>query len=362
MPNYIDEFRNSKATKVLVEKIQKYDGSQLKIMEVCGTHTMAISRFGIRNILPDNIKLISGPGCPVCVTPSYYINSALELSENKDVIILTFGDMMRIPNDGISLLHKKAEGADIRIIYSPLDSIKIAKDNTKKNIVLLSVGFETTTPIIALTIDKAKEENLKNLYVLTSNKTIPEALKVIASDKEIGIDAFLYPGHVSTIIGTRMYKDLLEDFDVPGVIAGFEPLDILSGIDLIIENFKNGRKIFANNYSRVVKDDGNKIAIDMMYKIFEPCDDVWRGIGNIAMSGLTIREGYSEFDAKIKFNLKIELTDEPKGCLCGEILKGKKLPNECTLYGKKCTPQNPVGSCMVSSEGTCAAYYKYEGV
>jgi hydrogenase expression/formation protein HypD len=360
MPNYIDEFRNSKATKSLVKKIQSYNISEFKIMEICGTHTMAISRFGIRGILPEGVKLISGPGCPVCVTPSYYIAAALKLSENN--IILTFGDMLRIPKDGITLLHKKAEGADIRMIYSPLDSLKIAKENPGKNIVLLSVGFETTTPVIALTIDKIKEASIDNFFVLTSNKTIPEALKVIVSDSEIGINAFLYPGHVSTIIGTNLYNEILEEFGIPGVVAGFEPLDILLSIDFLIGSYLKGQKIFKNNYSRVVKDCGNELATSIMYKVFEPCDAIWRGIGNIPLSGLKINDAYNDFDAWTKFNLVIEDIDEPKGCLCGEILKGKKLPKQCTLFGKTCTPQNPVGACMVSSEGTCAAYYKYEGV
>ncbi|MEN8907667.1 MAG: hydrogenase formation protein HypD [Clostridiales bacterium] len=362
MFNYIDEFRNTDAISVLRDSIMKYEDDEIKIMEVCGTHTMAISKYGIRNILPKSVKLISGPGCPVCVTPTSYIKSVFKLLENENIIIATFGDMMRIPNNGVSLLHKKAEGKDIRIIYSPLDAINIAKENKNKKIVLLSIGFETTNPIIAMTLERAKENNLKNFFALISNKTIPKVLETLLNDKELGIGSFIYPGHVSVITGTKFYKDILNKYNVSGVVTGFEAVDILYSIYLILKNKKLKKNFFENNYSRVVKEEGNKIAIEKTYGVFKPCDSTWRGIGNIPMSGLKLNDEYMDFDAVNKFDLNINVNSEVKGCICGEILKGKKLPNECMKFGNECTPQSPIGSCMVSSEGTCAAYFKYEGI
>lgn len=359
MAKFIDEFRNSDTAMRLGRELTNYEGKPIKIMEVCGTHTMAIFKYGVRDILPENIKLISGPGCPVCVTPSYFINSAIKLSKHKDVIITTFGDMMRVPGSSSSLLLEKARGGDIRILYSPLDSIKIALENPMKQVVFLSIGFETTTPISALTIINAKEAGIKNFSVLGANKTIPEALKVLVMDKEIGISGFLYPGHVSAIIGTKLYDEIAENYSVPGIVTGFEPLDVLHALISLAKNINRNSSIVENEYSRIVKREGNPIAIEKMYKVFEPCDAVWRGIGNIRDSGMKIKDEFSDFDAWKRFNLIESIESEPKGCLCGEVLKGKKTPKECVLYGKACTPENPVGACMVSGEGTCAAYYKY---
>ena len=353
-------FSDKSLVKKLADAVKAYDGDTVNIMEVCGTHTMAISRYGIRSILPDNVRLISGPGCPVCVTPSYYIKAAIELAGMKDVIVTTFGDMMRVPYQGNSLLHEKALGRDIRMVYSPLDSLEIARNNPDKKVVFLSVGFETTIPVIGLSVTEAVEKGIKNFMLLTANKTIPEVLRLLSADKEISVDGYLYPGHVSAITGTVLYMELADKYGIPGVVAGFEPVDILGAIYKVITNIKNNVTNVENLYSRVVNSAGNVAARDVMNEVFEECDALWRGIGCISKSGLRLKNKYSGFDAWKMFGIKEdEQGEEPAGCRCGDILKGKCLPPDCSLYGKVCTPENPVGSCMVSSEGTCAAYYKY---
>ena len=361
MRNYIDEFRDSEVIGKIVQSLQGYSGRRLKIMEVCGTHTMAISRYGLRSLLPPQIELISGPGCPVCVTPTSYIDSATELADNKNVIITTFGDMMRIPGNNSTLIHKKAQGSNVQMVYSPLNAVELARENPDKEVVFLSVGFETTTPVIALSVSKAKSEGINNYSVLTANKTMPEAIKTLAGDKELLIDGFLYPGHVSAIIGTDFFTYVAYNMEKAGVVAGFEPLDILYSIKVLIDNITNRKIVLENMYSRIVSKEGNIKAQQKMYEVFEPVDSVWRGIGMIPKSGLGIVKEYEMFDTAKKFDIKQKDTPEPKGCLCGEVLKGKKRPGDCKLFKKRCTPENPVGSCMVSSEGTCAAYYKYGG-
>ncbi|MDF2524425.1 MAG: hydrogenase formation protein HypD [Clostridiales bacterium] len=361
-PNYlIHEFRNTEKAQKMADILSKYDGKPVTIMEVCGTHTMAIFRYGIRDLLPSNVRLISGPGCPVCVTPSYYIASAIELAKREDVIITTFGDLMRVPGGNSSLLMEKAAGRDVRIVYSPLDSLKIASDNPDKKVVFLSIGFETTTPVAALTVIKAKEEGIRNFSILSANKTVPNALRVLSADEDIGVNGYLYPGHVSAIIGTGFYDTIANEYGITGVVAGFEPLDMLRAIITIISNSNSGRTVVENQYSRVVPIEGNPIAVEKMYEVFEPADAVWRGIGCIPGSGLKMRNKYREYDSWEAFELQELPGEEPKGCMCGEILKGKLTPKQCKLFGKVCTPENPVGACMVSSEGTCAAYHKYGG-
>ncbi|MDP4179791.1 MAG: hydrogenase formation protein HypD [Bacillota bacterium] len=361
MNKLLSIFRDPELAVKLSKKLSDYEGEKVNIMEVCGTHTMCISRYGIRSMLPESINLISGPGCPVCVTPVYFINSAIELSEEKDIIITTFGDLMKVPGSKSSLLKEKAKGSDIRIVYSPLDAIKIAEENTNKKVVFLSVGFETTTPVTALTVLKAKEGGLKNFFVLSANKTMPSALKALALDEEVGVQGYLYPGHVSAIIGTKVYEDLALNYGICGVVTGFEPIDILHGILTLVSNINKKNKIVVNEYSRVVTDKGNEEAVKITDQVFWPCDSVWRGIGNLPQSGLNMREEFKEYDAWKVFNLNPSHKEENSGCLCGEILKGRKKPSDCKLYGKNCVPENPVGACMVSSEGTCAAYYRYGG-
>ncbi len=359
MTNYIDEFRDKAVIQKIVDCLSAYSGRNIKIMEVCGTHTMAISRYGIRNLLPKSIELLSGPGCPVCVTPTGYIDSATELAEDKGIIITTFGDLMRIPGNNSNLLNKKAQGCNVQMVYSPLNALETAKANPDKEVVFLSVGFETTTPVIALSVLRAEEEGIKNFSVLTANKTMPEAIKTLAQDKELALDGFIYPGHVSAIIGTDFFSYVAYNMKKAGVVAGFEPLDIVYSINVLLKNISNGTNVLENVYSRVVPKEGNIKAQRKMYQVFEPIDAVWRGIGMIPGSGLGIKKEYELFDAEKKFDIKQKASPEPKGCMCGEVLKGKKRPHDCKLFKTRCTPENPVGACMVSSEGTCAAYYKY---
>jgi len=362
MKNFIDEFRDSDLSKRLSKVLTEYDGKKVNIMEVCGTHTMAIFRFGIRSILNKKVNIVSGPGCPVCVTPVNYINSAIDLSRDKEVIIATFGDMLRVPGSESSLMNEKSKGANVKIVYSPLDSLKIAEDNPSKRVVFLSVGFETTSPSIALTVKKAKESNLKNFSILVANKNIPEALETISSDKSIKISGYIYPGNVSAIIGTDCYNKIADKYGIPGVVVGFEPNDILAGIIKLIETIKCNNPVVLNLYSRVVKDSGNILAQGILNEVFESCDTLWRGFGSIKNSGLRLRNEYKDFDATNFIDLEKYDYKEPEGCLCGNILKGINNPKDCNLFGNKCTPENPVGPCMVSSEGTCAAHYKYGGV
>ncbi|MDP4092524.1 MAG: hydrogenase formation protein HypD [Bacillota bacterium] len=362
MYNFMDEFRNSDLARQAAEVLASYKGRPVKIMEVCGTHTMAIFKYGIRSLLPQNISLISGPGCPVCVTPVSYIDSAIELSRLEGMIITTFGDLMKVPGTESSLLKEKAAGRDIRIIYSPLDAVRIAAENPVRKVVFLSVGFETTTPVTALTVLKAYENQIGNFSILTANKTMPEALKILAVSGEVKIDGYLYPGHVSTITGTELYWRLAEEYGISGIVTGFEPLDMLNGIIMLIDSLNKGKATVINEYSRAVTKEGNPIALGKMYEVFEPCDAIWRGIGNIPASGLGLKEKYKKYDARVVYEIKEKDSSEPKGCLCGEILKGNRIPRECGFFGKQCTPENPVGACMVSSEGTCAAYYKFGGI
>ncbi|MFT8351033.1 hydrogenase formation protein HypD [Clostridium saccharoperbutylacetonicum] len=356
---FVDEFRNGDYAKGLVKLIQNITNEKINIMEVCGTHTMSIFRYGIRDILPENIKIISGPGCPVCVTPQSYIDTALELSLNKDVIIATFGDMMRVPGKTTSLMKRKGEGADIRIVYSPMDALTLAENNSSKKIIFLSVGFETTTPMTAITAIEARKKGVKNLFFLTAHKIVPPAMKTLVEDKEINIDGFLLPGHVSAVIGKKPYEFLGSEYKIPGVIAGFEPLDILGGLNKLINMINEKDYDIINDYKRIVRDSGNPEALRYLHKVFEVTESAWRGIGIIQSSGYKFNKEYEDFDAIKHFNIDYKDYDGSPGCRCGDILKGKITPFECTLFKKACTPENPVGSCMVSSEGTCAAYYRY---
>ena len=356
---FVDEFRNEEYVKLLVKKLQSYNGKSINIMEVCGTHTMSIFRYGVRDILPKDIKLISGPGCPVCVTPQSYIDVAIEISLKPDVIIATFGDMMTIPGKKTSLLKMKAEGKDIRIVYCAMDALLLAKNNTDKKVVFLSVGFELTTPITAITIIEAKKENIKNLFFLISHKTIPQTMEILVKDEEIKIDGFLLPGHVSAIIGTKPYEFLSKNYNIPAVVTGFEPVDILLGISTLTDMIENKDYTIINKYKRIVRKDGNRKAKEYLDKVFKIHDSRWRGIGLIPNSGYELKEEYEIFDAIKQFNINYKEYDGSVGCKCGEILKGKINPLECPLYKVVCTPENPIGSCMVSTEGTCAAYYKY---
>jgi len=356
---FVDEFRNGKCSEGLIKSIHNASDKKINIMEICGTHTMSIFRYGIRDVLPENINLISGPGCPVCVTPQSYIDTALELTLRKEVIMATFGDLMKVPGKKSSLMKRKAEGADIRILYSPLDALSLAEDNPMKKIVFLSIGFETTTPMIAITAIEAKKEGIKNLFFLLANKNIPPAMKALVKDEYINIGGLLLPGHVSAVIGKEPYEFLCREYNIPGVITGFEPLDILKGINTLLKLIENKDYRIINEYRRVVRDKGNPEAVQYLQKVFKVCDSTWRGIGNITGSGYTFNKEFEEFDAVNHFNIHYQEHDGSSQCRCGGILKGKITPLDCPLFKTICTPENPVGSCMVSSEGTCAAYFRY---
>ena len=327
-------------------------------MEVCGTHTVNIFRNGIKKMLPTNINLISGPGCPVCVTPIRYIDEIIALSRESDFIITTFGDMIKVPGSTSTLEKEKANGSDIRVVYSTLDALEVARNNPSKKIVFMGVGFETTSPTIASAVLKAQKDEINNFTVLSVAKIIPPAMKALLEGKEVNIDGFICPGHVSAIIGSQPYNFITTQYKVPCVICGFEPLDILQSIYMLVKQIEDGRAEVEIQYKRAVKPEGNKIALDKINEVFGVVDSDWRGIGNIPLSGLEIKDKYGEFSAR-KFEVEIEETKEPKGCRCGEVLRGVIIPPECSLFRKICTPENPQGACMVSTEGTCAAYYKY---
>lgn len=332
---------------------------KIKLMEVCGTHTMAIAKAGIKKLLPDTIKLVSGPGCPVCVTSESDIDRAIEISRQKDVIITTFGDMMRVPGSRGSLENMKRKGHDIRVVYSPLDALNIAKDNPHKKVVFMGVGFETTSPTIAATILEAKKIKIHNFFVLSNFKLIFPALKAIASSKKIKIDGFICPGHVSVITGSTPYEKVAKRYKKSCVITGFDTIDILKGIERLIRQIKNREYKVEIAYKRAVKKDGNKRAQRILGSVFESRDAEWRGLGVIKKSGLKLRKKYENFDGEKEFKVKIPKARRMRGCICGEVLQGIKSPKNCRLFRKICTPEKPVGPCMVSSEGTCAAYYKY---
>ncbi len=360
MIKYLEEFRNKKAALHIADKIKEYQFKRpLQIMEICGGHTITILKFGIHDLLPDFVALKSGPGCPVCVTSNNYIDTALALSEIDDLIITSFGDMIRVPGSQTSLLIKKQEGQDIRVCLSATDALEIAKANPDKEIVFLGIGFETTAPTVASALKTAKINNIKNFSVLSALKTMPEAMDVLLIDKDVKIDGFICPGHVSIITGLEMYEDIVKKYTVPCVITGFEPTDMLSSIEKIIAQISSGDIKVENQYTRAVTSRGNLLAQNLMAEVFKKQDINWRGIGRIPLSGLGINDKYRDFDAEKKFKIKVPEAPEPKGCICGDILKGIKTAVDCPLFAKKCTPEHPVGSCMVSAEGNCAIYYRF---
>lgn len=337
------------------EIIESYDGPKLRIMEVCGTHTHEIFRLGIRKILPENIELISGPGCPVCVTPVGFIDEAVMLALDHHAVICTFGDLIRVPGTKMSLAGARAEGAQLQVVYTPLDAVEFAKEHPEKQVVFLAVGFETTTPAACLAVKKAKELGLSNFSLLVANKTMPNAYQALKGSA----DAFLYPGHVNAITGTDLCRKLAEEDGVSGVITGFTAKELLTALAVVIEKSKTGEPFFVNCYPRVVKEEGNPAAQKMIDEVMESCDSEWRGLGVIPGSGQKLRAEYSDFDARIKFALpKVEGRSNP-ACRCGDVLQGKCKPSDCKVFGTGCTPLHPIGACMVSNEGACSAYYQY---
>jgi hydrogenase expression/formation protein HypD len=331
----------------------------VNLMEVCGTHTVAIFKHGIRSLLPEGIRLLSGPGCPVCVTSIKDIDKAIAFSRLDNVILCTFGDMMRLPGGKKSLSEEKPEGADIRVVYSPLDCLNIAKENGNKKVVFFSAGFETTTPSVAGTLFEAESQKIDNFYVYSVNKLVPPALDILLQSDDVNIDGFILPGHVSTIIGIHPYGFIAEKYKKPCVITGFKAEDILIGIAMLLKQVAEGRAAVEIQYKSVVTETGNQKAMEFINEFFEPCDSYWRGIGSLPNSGLRLREKYKHRDAEFVFDIDAPDAPEPKGCQCGLVLRGIKIPSECPLFGKACTPEKPVGACMVSTEGSCAAYYKY---
>ena len=356
---YMEAFRDADLAKSLITSICQESEKPLRLMEVCGTHTMAVFRHGIRSVLPDSITLLSGPGCPVCVTAQKDIDAFVAFSRLDDVIVTTFGDLMKVPGSGTTLSGQKAAGADVRIVYSVFDAVTIAKQNPEKQVVFCAVGFETTIPTIAAGILMAEAQHLDNFCIHSANKLTPPALAALMETEGVDIDGFMLPGHVSVITGTDAYRPVVEAYQIPSVIAGFEPVDILQAICMLVLQNETGRPALENAYTRAVTDQGNPKAKAVMHQVFTLCDAVWRGIGTIADSGMQLNAGYKKFDAGARFNLDLPAVSEPRGCACGDILMGLKTPDACALYKRTCTPMTPVGPCMVSSEGACAAYYKY---
>lgn len=356
---FIQEFRDKELVQKLLGYIHAYHGPDVSFMEVCGGHTMAIRKFGIPSLLPSNVHLISGPGCPVCVTSQKYVDHALALSKLDDVIIATYGDLIRVPGSSTTLESRKSDGADIRMVYSTLEALSIARKNPAKKVIFLGIGFETTAPASAAALKTAKKENLPNFYLLSAHKVMPPAMAAIV-DEEVQINGYLAPGHVSVITGSEIYNDISEKYNLPVVISGFEPLDIIQSIYMLLKQIETQNSHVEIQYKRVVKPEGNLKARAMLNEVFDFRDDWWRGLGVLPKSGFGISESYSKWDAEKHFEVEIEPTREPKGCICGEVLKGVKRPKECKLFGTVCTPANPVGTCMVSEEGACQASYRYE--
>jgi len=330
-------------------------------MEFCGGHTVTIFRYGIRQVLPSTIDMVSGPGCPICVTANADLDKAIALAQIQGVIIATFGDMLKVPGSHSSLQEVKANGADVRMVYSTMDALKIAEEDSNKSVVFLGIGFETTAPTIAASVLQAEEKEIRNYYVLSLHKLCPPVIQAILDSGEVKLGGLICPGHVSAIIGSHPWEFIARDYGIPCVVSGFEPLDILQCVDMLVAQIENGESKVEIAYRRGVRPEGNQQALKLMEQVFEPCPAQWRGIGEVPNSGLKLRKEYQRFDAELAFDIDPGPTYEPKGCICGDILRGVKTPADCRLFGKACTPQYPVGPCMVSSEGSCSAYYLYGG-
>jgi len=359
---YVDEFRNIKLARKLALKIEEImPRGNINIMEVCGSHTQSFYRFGIDKLLPKGLRLISGPGCPVCVSPQEYIDAAIELANNRNNIILSFGDMLRVPGSKSTLEKARAGGANISMAYSAFETIKVAKKNPQKKVVFLAVGFETTAPTIALSILQAKKEKINNLFFLSSLKLIPPAMQHLLNDPELKIDAFLCPGHVSSIIGAKAYEFIPKKYSLGCCVTGFEPVDILEGLYFLLRQIVRKKPKAENQYIRAVTRNGNLKAQKIIKQVFAIADTNWRGLGVIPKSGLKIRDEFSKFDAERNFRIR-HMTHDTRHmtqCRCADVIKGLIRPKECKLFRKACTPENPYGPCMVSQEGACNAYYKY---
>ena len=334
-------------------------GRTVRLMEVCGTHTMTIHRAGLPGLLPENVRLLSGPGCPVCVTPMGYVDAAVALAQRSDTIVTTFGDMMRVPGSAMSLEQARAQGAGVQMVYSPSDALTLARQRPQQTVVFLAVGFETTAPATAVTLDEAQRTGVKNFHVLAAHKVVPPALRVLLDDPETAIDGFILPGHVSVVLGLAPYEFIARDFSRSGVVTGFEPNDVLQSIAMLLGHIASEKAVIENQYGRVVRPEGNRAALTRMEKAFDLCDAEWRGLGSLPASGLKLKSAYGAHDAETTLGVVIAKGKEPAGCRCGEVLRGIAAPEQCGLFATRCTPMTPVGACMVSSEGTCAAHFKY---
>ena len=358
--DWLKTFRDGELAGKLVDFLkEKKDLPQVRFMEVCGTHTVSICRHGIRDLMPPEITLTSGPGCPVCVTATADIDSFIKAAELDGSIVTTFGDLLRVPGSRSSLQDARAAGADIRTVYSSLDALEIARQNPGRQVIFLGVGFETTTPTVAAAILTAAQEGLQNFSVISSHKVMPPALEALLDDSDIRIDGLICPGHVSIMIGADAYQPFVDKYKIPCVIAGFEPVDILKSVIMLTDQVKTEQPKVEIAYARAVKKEGNRQAMDIMYKIFEPEDAMWRGLTTIPGSGLEIRPEYDKFNARKRFDIEVSDARDPAGCACGDVLKSIKTPADCKLFGKVCLPEHPVGPCMVSGEGACGAFYKY---
>jgi hydrogenase expression/formation protein HypD len=359
---FVDEFRDPELGRALAGEILATvePGRHYKIMEVCGGHTHSIYRYGVDDLLPENVELVHGPGCPVCVIPMGRIDDAIALAHQPGVIFTCFGDMMRVPGSHGALTDAKARGADVRMVYSPLDALRIARANPDRPTVFFAIGFETTAPSTALTLKRAKAEGVESFSVFCNHVTIVPPLRALLESPDLRLDAFIGPGHVSTVVGARPLEFIPVDYGLPVVVSGFEPVDILESVLMILRQLRAGRAAVENQYARVVPYEGNMKALEVMSEVFalRPHFE-WRGLGFISQSGLRLSEAYAEFDAEARFDLPGIRVADPKACQCGEVLKGVIKPFECKVFGTACTPERPIGTCMVSSEGACAAYYNY---
>jgi hydrogenase expression/formation protein HypD len=359
---FVDEFRSGDLAARLAERITELAEPRrhYKLMEVCGGHTHAIYKHGVEDLLPEQIELVHGPGCPVCVIPMGRQDDALAIADRPEVIFTTFGDMMRVPSSKGSLLHAKARGADVRMVYSPLDALRIARENPNREVVFFAIGFETTAPSTALTLLRARKEGISNFFAFCNHVTIIPAIRAILDSPDLRLDGFIGPGHVSTVIGLRPYRFIARDYSKPVVVSGFEPLDVLQGVYMILRQLREGRTVVENQYTRVVREEGNPEAMRAIAETMELRTTFeWRGLGFISQSALKLRESFADFDAELRYEVPGVRVADPKACQCGEVLKGVIKPWQCKVFGTACTPDHPIGTCMVSSEGACAAYYNY---
>lgn len=356
---FLDEYRDQKLAEKLTQEIQRTVTRPWVLMEVCGGQTHCIVKYGLDRLLPNEVELVHGPGCPVCVTSLEMIDKALAIAARPDVIFCSFGDMLRVPGSQADLLILKSQGADVRVVYSPIDCLKIARANPDKKVVFFAIGFETTAPANAMSVWQAKRQGVKNFSILVSHVLVPPSIASILQSPLNRVQAFLGPGHVCTVMGYREYEPIAARFRVPIVITGFEPLDLLEGTLMALRQLEQGRAEVENQYSRVVKREGNRVAVDLVNKVFEVCDRKWRGVGSIPKSGYKLRWEFRDHDAERRFDVKEIDTKEAEICISGLVLKGVKKPHDCPAFGKQCTPEHPLGATMVSAEGACAAYYTY---